>query len=67
MIIDNIAVLRDHYRLFNTMVAITSKGNSVFNLMAYRRRDAMRYVIKEYDSIKRLVQVVDNVENMPVI
>lgn len=54
-IIDNIVVLRDHYRLFNTMVAITSKGNQVANLMAYRRRDAMRYVIKEYDGIKRLV------------
>ena len=66
-IIDNIAVLRDHYRLFNSMVAITSKGHQVFNAMAYRRRDAMRFVIKEYEGIKRLAQVVDQVEGMPVI
>ena len=66
-IIDDIATLRDHYRLFNAMVAITSKGNQVYNLMAYRRRDAMRYVIKEYEGIKRLAQVVDQVETMPVL
>ena len=66
-VIDDIATLRDHYRLFNTMVAITSKGNQVYNLMAYRRRDAMKYVIKEYEAIKRLTQVVDHVETMPVI
>lgn len=66
-IIDDIAMLRDHYRLFNAMVAITSKGNQVYNLMAYRRRDAMRYVIKEYEGIKRLAQVVDQVETMPVL
>ena len=66
-IIDSIAILRDRYRLFNSMVAITSKGHQVFNAMAYRRRDAMRFVIKEYDSIKRLAQVVDHLEGMPVI
>jgi len=35
--------------------------------MTWKRRDAMKYVIKEYDSIKRLAQVVDFLEPMPVI
>jgi hypothetical protein len=41
------------------MGATTSKGNQVLNIMAYKRRDAMKYIKREYDSIKRLVQVVD--------
>ena len=47
------------------MGATTSKGHHVLNVMAYKRRDAMRYVLREYDSIRRLVQVVDM--QMPVI
>jgi len=35
--------------------------------MAYKKRDAMRYVVKEYDAIKRLAQVVDGVDALPVI
>ena len=49
------------------MVAITSKGHQVYNLMAYKRRDALRYIIKEYDGIKRLAQVIDKVDPMPTI
>ena len=41
------------------MRATTSKGNEVSNVMAYRRRDAMKLVIKEYQSIKKLVIVAD--------
>ena len=41
------------------MGATTSKGNQVHNLMTYKRRDAMRYLTREYDAIKRLVLVVD--------
>jgi len=58
-VVDNIAELRDHYKLFSKMGATTSKGNQVLNVMAYKRRDAMRYLLREYDAIKRLVQVVD--------
>ena len=47
------------------MGATTSKGHQVLNVMAYKRRDAMRYVLREYDSLRRLVQVVDI--QMPVI
>jgi len=35
--------------------------------MAYKKRDAMRYVIKEYDAIKRLAQVAEDIEALPVI
>ena len=47
-IIDNIVVMRDHYHLFSKMRATSSKGRDVLNVMAYKRRDAMRYVIREY-------------------
>jgi hypothetical protein len=46
------------------MRAISTKGRDVLNVMAWKRRDAMRYVIREYQSIKRLVQVAD-VEDLP--
>ena len=55
----NIVELRDQYKLFSKMGATTSKGNQVLNVMAYKRRDAMRYLLREYEAIKRLVQVVD--------
>lgn len=57
--ITNIATLRDQHKLFSKMGATTSKGNQVLNVMAYKRRDAMRYLLREYEAIKRLVQVVD--------
>lgn len=58
-IIDNIALLRDDYKIFSAMRATTSKGHQVGNVMVYKRRDAMRYILREYDSIKRLVLVAD--------
>lgn len=54
-VIANIATLRDQYKLFSKMGATTSKGNQVLNVMAYKRRDAMRYLLREYEAIKRLV------------
>jgi hypothetical protein len=54
-VIDNIVELRDHYKLFSKMGATTSKGNQVLNIMAYKGRDAMRYLHREYDAIKRLI------------
>ena len=56
--------MRDDYHIFSKMRATTSKGNDVANVMAYRRRDAMKFVVKEYLSIKKLVTVAD-VKNMP--
>jgi hypothetical protein len=47
------------------MGATTSKGNQVLNVMAYKRRDAMRYLLREYEAVRRLVQVVDI--SMPLI
>ena len=47
------------------MRAKTSKGNQVLNVMAYKRRDAMKYTIREYEAVKRLVQVAD-VTNLQV-
>ena len=41
------------------MRAKNNKGLEVINVMAYRRKDAMRFVIREYESIKRLVKVCD--------
>jgi conjugal transfer/entry exclusion protein len=54
-IIDNIATLRDDHKIFSKMRATTSKGHHVVNVMVFKRRDAMKYVLREYDSIKRLV------------
>jgi len=47
------------------MGATTSKGNQVLNVMAYKRRDAMRYLLREYEAVRRLVQVVDI--SMPLV
>jgi len=58
-ILDGIVELRDQYKLFSKMGATTSRGNQVLNVMAYKRRDALRYIVREYDAIRRLVQVVD--------
>ena len=58
-IISNVETLRDKYRLFSKVKAISTKGNEVTNVMAYKRRDVLKYVGKEYNSIKRLVQVAD--------
>ena len=58
-IVDNIKEFRDTHRLFSKMGATTSKGNQVVNIMAYKRKDALRYLVREYDAIKRLVQVMD--------
>jgi hypothetical protein len=58
-IIDNIVVLRDDYHIFSKMRATTSKGHEVSNVMAFRRRDAMKFIIKEYLAIKKLVVVAD--------
>ena len=41
------------------MGATTSKGNKVLNVMAYKKRDAIKYLQREYESIKRLLQVAD--------
>ena len=63
-IIHNIVVLRDHYHLFSKMRATSTKGRDVLNVMAFKRRDAMRYVLREYHAIRRLVQVAD-VDDLP--
>ena len=63
-IIDNIVILRDHYHLFSKMRATSTKGRDVLNVMAFKRRDAMRYVVREYQAIRRLVQVAD-VDDLP--
>ena len=41
------------------MGATTSKGHHVLNIMAYKRRDAQRYILREYDTVRRLMIVVD--------
>ena len=47
--------MRDTYKLFNKIIATTSKGHQVVNVMAYKRRDLLRYVQREYDSVRLLV------------
>ena len=50
--------MRDNFKLFEHMTAVSSKGHQVNNVMAYRRRDAMRYVTKNYQKVKKLVQLI---------
>ena len=40
------------------MQAVSSKGYRVQDKMTFKRRDAERYIVKEYLAIKRLVQVI---------
>lgn len=58
-VLAKIVQMRDKFKLFIKMVATTSKGHKVTNVMAYKRRDALKFVIREYEGIRRLVQVVD--------
>ena len=50
--------MRDNFKLFEHMTAVSSKGHHVKNVMAYRRRDAMRYVAKKYQKVKKLVELI---------
>ena len=59
LILDQIIELRDKYKLFLKVVAVTSKQNKAHNVMAYKRRDAIKLVLKEYEQIRKLVQVCD--------
>ena len=61
-ILENVACLRDQHRLFSAMVALTSKGTEVCNLMPFKKRDAIKYVLKEYDDMRTLIQLVEDIE-----
>uniref|UniRef100_A0A7S3IU64 Uncharacterized protein n=1 Tax=Strombidium inclinatum TaxID=197538 RepID=A0A7S3IU64_9SPIT len=57
--IENIYHMRDFYRLFENMSAISSKSNQqVRNVMVFRRRNALRYVVKEWEATSKLSKVV---------
>lgn len=58
-IIDNIVRMREEFKLFTKMRATTTKGHEVLNVMAYKRKDALKFTIREYDAIRRLIQVAD--------
>ena len=47
--------MREEFKLFTKMRATTTKGHEVLNVMAYKRRDALKFTIREYDAIKRLI------------
>ena len=64
-ILEGVARLRGEYRLFTKVAASTSKGNQVTNVMAYKRRDAIKHITREYEAMRRLVRVVD--VEMPIL
>lgn len=57
-ILKEICELKQTYKLFAGMQAVSSKGYRVQDKMTFKRRDAERYIVKEYLAIKRLVQVI---------
>ena len=51
--------MRDQFKLFSKISATTSHGNHVANVMAYKRRDVLKYIDREYKQTRLLVQVID--------
>ena len=58
-VLGNIVEMRDQHHLFMRVVAVTSKRNKVQNIMAFKRRDALRLVLKEYEAVRKLLQLLD--------
>ena len=61
--------LRDDLKLFSRIAALTTRSKSlVSNLFIYKKRDALKYALKEYEAIRQLMNVFfDATREMPYI
>ena len=56
----NICHLRDEYRLFGRIAALSSKSKTVVNnVFIYKKRDALKWCLQEYEDVRRLLTVFD--------
>ena len=63
---DGIFKLRDDYKLFTKTAATTSKNSFVTNIFVYKKRDALKTCVSNYEEIRKLVTVFD-IKSMPYI
>ncbi len=59
-----IVTLRDEYKIFQNKKG--SKTSQLSNVFVYRKRDALKQVLQEYDNVRNLVQVFD-IKDLPYI
>ncbi len=63
----NILHLRDEYKLFSRIAAMSTKTKSVVsNVFIFKKKDALRCALQEYDNVRNLVTVFD-INDMPYI
>ena len=61
--------LRDDLKLFSRIAALTTRSKSlVSNLFIYKKRDALKFALKEYEAIRQLMNVFfDATREMPYL
>jgi|LauGreDrversion4_2_1035121.scaffolds.fasta_scaffold892662_1 hypothetical protein len=56
----NILNLRDEYKLFSRIAAMSSKTKAVIsNVFIFKKKDALRQALQEYENVRNLVTVFD--------
>jgi hypothetical protein len=61
---DGIIHLRDEFKLFARIAALSSKSKTlVSNVFIYKKRDALRHVVQEYLEVRNLMSVFDKVKD----
>ena len=64
---ENIIHLRDEYKLFSRIAALSTKSKAVVsNVFIYKKRDALKWCIQEYEDVRRLLTVFD-IKELPFI
>lgn len=66
---ETIFYLRDELKIFQRIAALTSRSKTlVNNLFIYKKRDALRFILKEYEAIRQLMSVFfESTKEMPYI
>lgn len=63
----NICKLRDDYPLFGRIAALSSKSKTVVsNVFIYKKRDALKWCLQEYEDVRRLLTVFD-IKELPYV
>jgi len=63
----NILKLRDDFKLFSRTTAVSVKTKNVIsNVFIYKKKDALKYVLQEYEDVRNLVTILD-IKDLPYI
>lgn len=63
----NILHLRDEYKLFSRIAAMSSKTKAkVSNVFIYKKRDALKLTMQEYEDIRNLLIIFD-IKDLPYL